>query len=610
MQVKHEEKVPSRIISNNAYMMKLAWRISPARVIFQFVDAGVDMFMWMFTAVIFMRLIVGDMEHGAGFGEIAANIGMAMILLALCGAYRTWDCYKHDTEAELHSNEKLYAMLFDKCANVELACYEDPAFYDRYTLAVGEAGKRLGNVIESISGLVVLPIVTGYVAYQLVLIDPFLLFFTLIPLVCTFVFEKAVQRLRYKQKLEDIENDRKKKYVNRVFYLAQYAKEIRLSNVAKILNRMYREGHDGTMALHRQYTKRVLPFAFLDGLFRDVFLYFGVLLYGTYRVIVSQTIGIGEFVILYGAMRYIKYMLGFISETLVNIYKNALYINNLRNFLEHKPAIPEDQPGEPVKRFSGELELRDVGFTYRGSDPKRVFSLHDINMTIRRGEKIAIVGHNGAGKSTLVKLLMRLYDPTIGEILLDGKNIKTFDLQQYRGLFSAAFQDQRLFSMSVADNVAENKERAVRALKQSGIWNRVQRMPHRENSVLTQEFDPQGVVLSGGETQKISIARAFAKDFYIGIFDEPSSALDPIAEYKLFESMMDVFKDKTVIFISHRLSSARLADRIYLFGGGAVLEEGSHIDLMRKNGLYAEMFLKQAERYIEGKHASIEEEDI
>jgi ATP-binding cassette subfamily B protein len=143
-------------------------------------------------------------------------------------------------------------------------------------------------------------------------------------------------------------------------------------------------------------------------------------------------------------------------------------------------------------------------------------------------------------------------------------------------------------------------------MKQSGIWDRVQRMPHKENSTLTREFDPEGVVLSGGETQKVSIARAFAKHFEIGIFDEPSSALDPIAEYKLFESMMEVFKDKTVVFISHRLSSARLADRVYLFDNGAVLEEGTHDELMQKNGVYAEMFKKQAEKYIENEYTVIE----
>jgi ATP-binding cassette subfamily B protein len=162
--------------------------------------------------------------------------------------------------------------------------------------------------------------------------------------------------------------------------------------------------------------------------------------------------------------------------------------------------------------------------------------------------------------------------------------------------------------MSAADNVSEDREKAIKAMKQSGVWDRVQRMPRKENSALTREFDPEGVVLSGGETQKISIARAFARDFDIGIFDEPSSALDPIAEYKLFESMMEAFEGKTVIFISHRLSSARLADRVYLFESGEVIEEGAHGELMQKNGAYAEMFDKQAEKYIENEYAALEEE--
>lgn len=598
-----KDKTSAKIFSNNAYMMKLAWRISPVRVVVRFTDNVLDMVNWVFSAVVFMRLIINGLERGASFGEMTGIIVLSTVLLAVIGLFRSWACHKYYPEADLRVSEKLYAMLFDQAANVELACYEDPEFYDKYTLAVKEAGDRLGSVISSFCDMVNGPVSMAYVIYQMFLIDPFLLLFAVFPLIGTFVFDRAVLRLRYKQTLENNINDRKKGYVNRIFYLPQYAKEIRLSNVAEILNRRYNEGYENTMKVYKKYAKKILMPSFFNGMFTHTIAYCGVFLYGAYRVIVSRTIAVSEFVILFGAMIYITSHLEFLSGTLIDFYRNALYINNLRGFLEYKPAIPEDQPGEEVKRFDCVLELRDVGFSYKGSETKQ---LRNVSMKIKRGEKIAVVGHNGAGKSTLIKLLMRLYDPTSGEILLDGRNIKTYDLQDYRGLFSAAFQDQRMFSMSVADNVSENRKKAIHAMKQSGIWERVERMPHKENSALTREFDPEGVVLSGGETQKVSIARAFARDFDIGIFDEPSSALDPIAEYRLFESMMEAFKDKTVIFISHRLSSARLADHIYLFENGAVLEEGTHDGLMQKNGAYAEMFKKQAEKYIENEYTVLE----
>ncbi len=593
----------AQIFSNNAYMMKLAWRISPGWVLHSTMCDAVDQFGWVFSMVIFMRMIVGGLERGAGFTEMITIIALLMVVSAAVDAYQKWFNNKYSPEANLRSYEKLYTMLFDQSANTELACYEDPEFYNKYTLAIKEVADRMENVLGSISNMVILPATLGYVVYELVLIDRLLLLFAIFPLIGTFVFDKAVQKLRYKQTLDNNINVRKKNYVNRIHYLPQYAKEIRLSNVAKILSRQYDEGYKGTMSVYKKYSKLILPLSFFQNMFSHTIVFCGVFLYGAYRVIVSQTIAVSEFVILFVAMLTVTMMLEYLSTAILNCHKNALYINNLRSFLEYKPAIPEDQPGEEIKQFDNELELRNVSFVYKGSERK---SLQNISMKIKRGEKIAIVGHNGAGKSTLIKQLLRLYDPTSGEVLLDGKSIKTYNLQDYRKLFSVAFQDQRVFSMSVTDNVSQDREKAIQALKQSGIWNRVQRMPFKENSTLTREFDPDGVVLSGGETQKVSIARAFAREYDIGIFDEPSSALDPIAEYKLFESMKKSFKDKTIIFISHRLSSARLADRVYLLDNGAILEEGSHEELMNKNGAYAEMFTKQAEKYIENEYAFLE----
>lgn len=596
-------KKSTKIFRNNAYMFKLAWRISPSWVLLSSLCDAVDQFGWVFDTIIFMRMIVSGLSRDAGFTEMIIIIALLMVVSGSVNAYQKWFNNKYAPEANLRSYEKLNTMLFDQSANTELACYEDPEFYSKYTLAIKEAGDRMGSVIGSISDMVILPATLGYVIYQMLLIDSLLLFIAIFPLIGTFVFDKTMQHLRYKQTLDNNINIRKKNYVNRILYLPQYAKEIRLSNVAKILTRQYDEGYKGTMSVYKKYSKFIFPLSFFHNMFSHTIVFCGVFLYGAYRVIVSQTINVGEFVILYGAMLTITKMLEYLSENVMNFYKNALYIDNLRNFLEYKPTIPEDQPGDRVKQFDNELELHDVSFAYKGSESK---SLHNINMKIKHGEKIAIVGHNGAGKSTLIKLLLRLYDPTNGEVLLDSKNIKTYNLQDYRKLFSVAFQDQRVFSMSVTDNVSKDREKAIQALKQSSIWNRVQRMKFKVNSTLTREFDPDGVVLSGGETQKVSIARAFAREYDIGIFDEPSSALDPIAEYKLFESMKKTFKDKTVIFISHRLSSARLADRVFLLDNGTVLEEGSHEELMNKNGRYAEMFTKQAEKYIENEYTFLE----
>ena len=199
---------------------------------------------------------------------------------------------------------------------------------------------------------------------------------------------------------------------------------------------------------------------------------------------------------------------------------------------------------------------------------------------------------------------MRLYDVSEGEVLLNNHNIKEYCVREYRELFATIFQDFKLISATVAENVmmeevsGEDRETVINALKNSGVYERIMQLKSGIDTTIGREFDGEGAVLSGGESQKVAIARVFAKDSRIAILDEPSSALDPIAEYQMYDTMLKACKDKAVIFISHRLSSAVLADRIYMMENGCIVEEGSHEELMSKNGKYAEMFSMQAENYV------------
>ena len=217
--------------------------------------------------------------------------------------------------------------------------------------------------------------------------------------------------------------------------------------------------------------------------------------------------------------------------------------------------------------------------------------------------KIALDGPSGAGKSTIVKLMLRFYDVSEGEILINGINIKEYDLKSLRSSYGVVFQDYKNFAVSVYENVLchecsdEEKERAKTALIQSGIWEKISSLSKGGDTVLTKEFESDGTGLSGGENQKISVARLFAKDFSFAVLDEPSSALDPIAEYKMYESLIEVTKGKTVLYISHRLSSAVLSNRIIVIGNKTVLENGSHAQLMELGGEYSKMFSLQASSY-------------
>ena len=227
-------------------------------------------------------------------------------------------------------------------------------------------------------------------------------------------------------------------------------------------------------------------------------------------------------------------------------------------------------------------------------------------MTIKSKDKIAIVGHNGAGKSTLIKLLLRLYDPE-GSITYCGQNIKDFKVLEYRDIFATVLQDNNIFALTVADNVMLRKrfendnDIVIDSLKKSDLFEKVMTFKNKENSIMTKEFDQDGELISGGEQQKLSISHIYSKDNRFVILDEPSSALDPLAEAQMYERMLDACKDCGMIFISHRLSSAVMADKIFYIENGEIAESGNHAELMKLNGKYARMFNRQSENYKGGE---------
>ena len=264
------------------------------------------------------------------------------------------------------------------------------------------------------------------------------------------------------------------------------------------------------------------------------------------------------------------------------------------NFSKKKVKI-KDGEHTAENSVAEEIELKNVSFTYPGnSEP----TLKNINLTLKPKEKIALVGYNGAGKTTLTNLLLRLYDVTDGEILIGGRNIKEETVASHRNRFAAVFQDFQIFAATLGENVAldihfdENDVKT--ALLHGGFTKEI---THGTNTELLREFDDEGTMLSGGESQKVAVSRAFYKQCPYVIMDEPSANLDPIAEYNLNRAMMEAAENKTVIFISHRLSTTRNADRIYVMENGEIVENGTHDELMKMNGKYAYMFNLQAEKY-------------
>lgn len=323
----------------------------------------------------------------------------------------------------------------------------------------------------------------------------------------------------------------------------------------------------------------------------------GTYIYAGWQFVSRGALTASGFSVVVSAVGAVKGMSWYIQEGFDDLIQMSLYFQNLRDFFEYESEIRDGT--RTADKFQS-LEFKNVTFRYPSAKKN---SIENASFKIEKGETVAVVGINGAGKSTLVKLLLRFYDVTEGEILYNGVNIKEYTVESLRNAFSTVFQDYKNFAVSVFENVIcrecseEDKIKAQKALEAAGVWDKVQALPNGGDTVLTREFDETGAGLSGGENQKVSVARLFAGDYEIAVLDEPSSALDPIAEYKMYENLIKATKDKTVIYISHRLSSAVLSDRVIVLENGNIIESGTHKELMARGGKYSEMFNLQASAY-------------
>lgn len=588
-----------RVLSNNFFMLKLLHKASPGRLLIESALWAVEALIGFFSWEYMLRIIVNGIEMEKGFADLWPLIaGMSTLNIVLVIVQNIW---YHIYYALYYQRTTAYfqKLVYQKAARMELSSYENPEFYDKYIKALNETGDRADKVASSISMLIFTTVSMTANGILLFSIEPVFLLFLLIPIAST-IFVRAQKQAGYNEYHEKIAMERRCDYVKRIFYLGEYASEMRLTGMYRVMAKRFGLAIRDTKAVIKKYGFRVATFGYLIEIMNEVLTFLGSTAYAVYRTLVTGDLLYGDCLVMINSMTTLTWRIQTSAETIFSFRENALYIENLRFFLEYAPKIADIPDAKMPCR--GVLELQNVSFRYDGAEKDTLKNIH-----IRCGpnEKIALVGHNGAGKSTLVKLLLRLYDPTEGEILLDGENIRHLQLNAYRDAFSVVFQDFHVFSLPVMENVLLRSRRGgkedvalvEKALQKSGVYDRVMKMNAGLETVLTREFDEHGVVLSGGETQKIAIAHTFTKDNLFVILDEPTSALDPIAEYEMYQNMTEACENCGMIFISHRLSSAVIADRIYLLDNGEVVEEGTHDELMRKNGKYAEMFYMQAENY-------------
>ena len=592
----HEDvKVP--VVKNILYAAKIMYKsdkvIMPAAV---FAQTSYFVFVNFFQAVLFLKVLLSLIEGNASF-DYYVKILLAFVGLSMLNEVIVVGCdYLLNVSAK-RVFKGLNNMIFKKASEVDVACYEDPVFYDSYKRATDilNSGFFLGYCLQFarvIANLLSLILIVGVVAT----IDKAYLIF-LAPVSIVFVVEIIKSKLIYKKDLSMTSNNRIKAYAQRTVFLKDFSKDVRCSNIFGVMLRNYQRAVDDNVRIIKTYGKKLFFFSMTGSIFGELVPIVGTYALASYKFYNNAGADISGFSVVLSAINSVRTCAEDIARSFAELSNMALYFQNLRDFFEYEPKITSGgkQAGELES-----LEIKNVSFKYPHSEK---YSLKNVNIKIEKGQTVALVGVNGAGKSTLVKLLLRFYDPTEGEILYNGVNIKEYDVLSLRSKIATVFQDYKTFALSVAENVMcrecdeNDKIQAEQMLKRSGAWDKIATLEDGVDTVLTREFDDNGAGLSGGENQKLAVARMFAKDFELAILDEPSSALDPIAEYKMYENLIAATENKTVIYISHRLSSAVLSDKIFVLDGGTVSESGSHAELMARGGKYSRMFTLQASSY-------------
>ena len=589
------------VLKNQLFLWKLCFKTCPGYMIYHLYDGFRYQGVIFIEHVLGIRYVLHCAEYHEPFWKALLVIGIILTVNLLQIIPDGFFIHGWSYRCKPKLYRALKEQMYEKASKIDLSCYDDPSYYNDFVFAVAEAENSIDRFL-SLSNMLVQALTILFTTGVFYLVtDAMGIVFVLASFVLRFFVSRVLNKLNYKVRLKVNPLERKRNYVSRVFYLNDYAKELRLHpEVGDGLEQEFVEADDNIIKEQKKVGARRTILGFINGYVVGDFILDGLYItYLVFQAAVLHTIDYSNAVVLFNRTGSLRRGFGNLADIFPQAQENSLYIDKIRAFLAYEPRI-EQNLGDPVPEGNSAISLDHVSFRYREDIPD---TLKDISLDVRPGEKIAIVGYNGAGKTTLIKLLMRLYDPTSGVIRYHDRDIREYVPAQYRRHIGVVFQDYQMYGATLAENVVMNvrgqeEDAAVtEALINAGFGERLATLPKGLDTQVTTEFDREGVNFSGGESQKVAISRAFYMDADILIMDEPSSALDPIAEYELNKAMKSAAKGKTVFYISHRLSTTRDADRILMLENGRIVEEGTHQSLLDLGGKYARMWHAQAGRY-------------
>lgn len=589
-------------LRNLPAFFRLVWQTSPAmfvaNIVLRVMRAALPVVMLYIGKLIIDEVITltqSAAPHNLApmWKLVAAEFGLAILSDALSRAIALLDSLLGDLFANQTSIQ-----LMEHAATLDLDQFEDSTFYDKLERARQQTiGRTI--LLSQVLGQMQDVITMGFLGAGLVAFNPWLILLLILAVVPAFLGEAHFNEKSYSLVHGWTPERRELDYLRYTGASDETAKEVKIFGLSGFLTDRYRMLSD---KYYKANKKLAAGRAFWGSMFAAIG---SAGYYSAYIFIIWQTVNgtlsVGSLTFMAGSFRQLRALLEGILSRFSSVSQGALFLRDLFDFFEIKPRIHSPQQSRPFPHpIRQGFVFENVGFKYLNSDK---WANRHLSFTLHAGEKLALVGENGAGKTTLVKLLARLYDPAEGRILLDGYDLREYDLQELRQEIGVIFQDFVKFQMTASSNIAvgriaekENTTRIEHSAHQSLADSVIEKLPGKYEQILGKRF-AKGVELSGGEWQKVALGRAYMRDAQVLILDEPTAALDARAEYEVFQRFAELTLGKTAVLISHRFSTVRMADRILVLDKGELYEIGSHEELLAKDGRYAELFRLQARGY-------------
>lgn len=584
----------SKYVENFRFVISLIWQTSPKFICAKFAIVLVNTIS-PFIMIIFPKLIIDSIIGGGDWistFHLIAIMGIVLLVTTLLSTFLSATAQKYGDTIQ-YDLVRIYGK---KVMSLNYEDLENPAVLDMF-----EKSKSGFNMYDFFDKIVaVITNVLSFIGYAAILFtySRLMLIVVVAVVVINLICNAKKNKYYYKAGEDAAPMNRKFAYLAGLMYGFDYAKEIKVGGLSDYITDKYDDNIVGFKKIFRTLYRHVFLLSGVSSLTSVIqtFTLYSVVAYSA----IQKTISIGDFTMYISSISAASGCLLTIVSAMIDISKNTKYATDMRLFfeMERKTEMGGILPDRSANNV--DIEFRNVSFKYPRTER---YVLRHISFTVHSGEKISIVGKNGSGKTTLIKLLLRLYEPTEGEILVGGKNITDYDYKAYLSLFAPVLQDYKIFAFSCKENIElnleDNEERLMRAIHDSDLDEKISSLPNGVLTPVYKQFDENGVEFSGGENQKLAIARAIYKDAPIILLDEPTANLDPLAEYDIYTMIYHMLGNKTSFLVSHRLASGRFCDRIFVVDGGEIIADGPHDSIVKSCELYREMFEKQAQFYID-----------